>query len=246
MTFDEVVAAGRRGPRRRAARRDAAGLRARATRSPAKAGHHPGRHQGRARAPLDGELVLGDEVLTPDSSRFWPAETWEPGRAQPSYDKQYVRDWLTASRLGQDRPRAGAAGRGRGADPGEVRRGLRAADRLAASTATSRGLTLTRLRRAGRRSPRSPGWRAACRRSWSPSRAPRRRRSASSESSTCRPIRRLSGAAKPRLGRALATAWPCGSRISGLSMTSTTIWCTATLASLPADPARSRRSRVTC
>jgi phosphoribosylaminoimidazole-succinocarboxamide synthase len=41
-----------------------------------------------------GDLVLGDEVLTPDSSRFWPAETWQPGGAQPSYDKQYVRDWL--------------------------------------------------------------------------------------------------------------------------------------------------------
>lgn len=40
------------------------------------------------------DLVLGDEVLTPDSSRFWPADDWEPGRAQPSYDKQYVRDWL--------------------------------------------------------------------------------------------------------------------------------------------------------
>ena len=46
---------------------------------------------------LDGELVLGDEVLTPDSSRFWPAESWEPGRQQVSYDKQYVRDWLSAS-----------------------------------------------------------------------------------------------------------------------------------------------------
>jgi len=44
-----------------------------------------------------GELVLGDEVLTPDSSRFWPAASWEPGHPQPSYDKQYVRDWLTAS-----------------------------------------------------------------------------------------------------------------------------------------------------
>jgi phosphoribosylaminoimidazole-succinocarboxamide synthase len=42
-------------------------------------------------------LVLGDEVLTPDSSRFWPAETWAPGRMQPSFDKQYVRDWLTSS-----------------------------------------------------------------------------------------------------------------------------------------------------
>jgi phosphoribosylaminoimidazole-succinocarboxamide synthase len=44
-----------------------------------------------------GELVLGDEVLTPDSSRFWPAETWSPGSVQPSYDKQFVRDWLTSS-----------------------------------------------------------------------------------------------------------------------------------------------------
>ncbi len=44
-----------------------------------------------------GELVLGDEVLTPDSSRFWPAATWSPGAVQPSYDKQYVRDWLTSS-----------------------------------------------------------------------------------------------------------------------------------------------------
>jgi len=46
----------------------------------------------------DGDvLVLADEVLTPDSSRFWPATTWSPGAVQPSYDKQYVRDWLTSS-----------------------------------------------------------------------------------------------------------------------------------------------------
>ncbi len=45
----------------------------------------------------DGILTLGDEVLTPDSSRFWPADGWRPGRPQPSYDKQYVRDWLTGS-----------------------------------------------------------------------------------------------------------------------------------------------------
>ena len=44
-----------------------------------------------------GVLTLGDEVLTPDSSRFWPADGWQPGRAQPSYDKQYVRDWLDSS-----------------------------------------------------------------------------------------------------------------------------------------------------
>ncbi|MGB9377127.1 MAG: phosphoribosylaminoimidazolesuccinocarboxamide synthase [Mycobacteriales bacterium] len=45
----------------------------------------------------DGTLMLADEVLTPDSSRFWPVLTWVPGRAQPSYDKQYLRDWLAAS-----------------------------------------------------------------------------------------------------------------------------------------------------
>jgi phosphoribosylaminoimidazole-succinocarboxamide synthase len=45
----------------------------------------------------DGELILCDEVLTPDSSRFWPADAYEPGQAQPSFDKQYVRDWLDES-----------------------------------------------------------------------------------------------------------------------------------------------------
>ncbi|HET7386056.1 MAG TPA: phosphoribosylaminoimidazolesuccinocarboxamide synthase [Nocardioidaceae bacterium] len=51
----------------------------------------------------DAALVLADEVLTPDSSRFWPAEQWQPGRAQPSYDKQIVRDWLTSPASGWDR-----------------------------------------------------------------------------------------------------------------------------------------------
>jgi phosphoribosylaminoimidazole-succinocarboxamide synthase len=50
-----------------------------------------------------GRLVLADEVLTPDSSRFWPADSWEPGHAQPSYDKQFVRDWLTSPASGWDR-----------------------------------------------------------------------------------------------------------------------------------------------
>jgi len=45
----------------------------------------------------DGTIVLGDEVLTPDSSRFWPTEGYEPGRSQPSFDKQYVRDWAAGS-----------------------------------------------------------------------------------------------------------------------------------------------------
>jgi phosphoribosylaminoimidazole-succinocarboxamide synthase len=51
----------------------------------------------------EGVLVLGDEVLTPDSSRFWPADAWEPGHAQPSFDKQYVRDWLLSPASGWDR-----------------------------------------------------------------------------------------------------------------------------------------------
>lgn len=46
---------------------------------------------------LDGELILADEVLTPDSSRYWPMEEWRPGHDVPSFDKQYVRDWLDAS-----------------------------------------------------------------------------------------------------------------------------------------------------
>jgi phosphoribosylaminoimidazole-succinocarboxamide synthase len=45
----------------------------------------------------DGTVVLGDEALTPDSSRFWPADGYEPGRSQPSFDKQYVRDWASSS-----------------------------------------------------------------------------------------------------------------------------------------------------
>ncbi len=46
---------------------------------------------------LDGKIILGDEVLTPDSSRFWPADLYEPGKSQPSFDKQFVRDWLSAN-----------------------------------------------------------------------------------------------------------------------------------------------------
>ncbi|HZJ04815.1 MAG TPA: phosphoribosylaminoimidazolesuccinocarboxamide synthase [Nocardioidaceae bacterium] len=51
----------------------------------------------------DGTIVLADEVLTPDSSRFWPDDLWEPGRPQPSYDKQIVRDWLTSPESGWSR-----------------------------------------------------------------------------------------------------------------------------------------------
>ena len=47
--------------------------------------------------------MLGDEVLTPDSSRFWPADQWRPGQAQPSYDKQIVRNWALSPESGWDR-----------------------------------------------------------------------------------------------------------------------------------------------
>ncbi|RKO19895.1 phosphoribosylaminoimidazolesuccinocarboxamide synthase [Pseudarthrobacter phenanthrenivorans] len=53
--------------------------------------------------PVSGSITLGDEVLTPDSSRFWDAATYQPGKAQPSYDKQYVRDWLTSAESGWDK-----------------------------------------------------------------------------------------------------------------------------------------------
>ena len=52
----------------------------------------------------DGILTLGDEVLTPDSSRFWPADEWEPGRPQHSFDKQIVRDWATATGWNREPP----------------------------------------------------------------------------------------------------------------------------------------------
>ena len=51
----------------------------------------------------DGTLVLADELLTPDSSRFWPADDWQPGRTQNSFDKQFVRDWLTSDASGWDK-----------------------------------------------------------------------------------------------------------------------------------------------
>ena len=50
-----------------------------------------------------GQIVLADEVLTPDSSRYWPLDQWEPGHAQPSFDKQFVRDWLTSPTSGWDK-----------------------------------------------------------------------------------------------------------------------------------------------
>jgi phosphoribosylaminoimidazole-succinocarboxamide synthase len=53
--------------------------------------------------PSRDVLVLADEVLTPDSSRYWPADSWNPGHPQPSFDKQFVRDWLTSPASGWSR-----------------------------------------------------------------------------------------------------------------------------------------------
>jgi len=53
---------------------------------------------------VDGEIILIDEVLTPDSSRFWPADAYEPGRSQPSFDKQFVRDWLSSTDWDKNSP----------------------------------------------------------------------------------------------------------------------------------------------
>ena len=53
--------------------------------------------------PRSGAVILADEVLTPDSSRFWPADQWHPGQVTPSFDKQYVRDWLTSPASGWEK-----------------------------------------------------------------------------------------------------------------------------------------------
>ena len=103
VTFDDVVAT--------VGDRDAVALRA-LTLAVYERGHEVAAERGIiladtklefGRDRATGELVLGDEVLTPDSSRFWPADAWLPGRTQPSFDKQFVRDWLTSAESGWDR-----------------------------------------------------------------------------------------------------------------------------------------------
>ena len=53
---------------------------------------------------MDGELILIDELLTPDSSRFWDASGYQPGRSQPNFDKQFVRDWLSSQGWNREPP----------------------------------------------------------------------------------------------------------------------------------------------
>jgi phosphoribosylaminoimidazole-succinocarboxamide synthase len=68
------------------------------------------------RTGADGPIILADEVLTPDSSRYWPADDYEPGRAQPSYDKQIVRNWALSAESGWDK----ASGKAPPSLPAEV------------------------------------------------------------------------------------------------------------------------------
>ena len=75
---------------------------------------------------VDGELILVDEVLTPDSSRFWDAATYEPGRPQASFDKQFVRDWLETQPWDKAAPGPELPRRGRRRHARPVRRGVRA------------------------------------------------------------------------------------------------------------------------
>ena len=73
----------------------------------------------------EGEVILIDEVLTPDSSRFWPADRYEPGGSQPSFDKQYVRDWLDGSGWDHEPPPPELPCGGRRPDRRSLPRGLR-------------------------------------------------------------------------------------------------------------------------
>ena len=116
VTFDDGRRDGRRADGRELARADAGGLRARERHRRASAASSWPTPSSSSAGTRTGELVLGDEVLTPDSSRFWPADAWEPGRPQPCFDKQYVRDWLLSPASGWDRHvrrAAAAAARGR-------------------------------------------------------------------------------------------------------------------------------------
>ena len=92
-----------------------------------------------------GEVVLADEVLTPDSSRFWPAGGWLPGHSPPSFDKQYVRDWLRTS-PGTSAPGPGPPARRARRHRRPLPRGLRAAGRPATGRLAGRGQEL------------APGW----------------------------------------------------------------------------------------
>ena len=77
---------------------------------------------------VGGELILIDEVLTPDSSRFWPADEYQPGRPQPSFDKQFVRDWLETTAWDKNSPPPALPDEVVAKTRAQVHRGLRAAN----------------------------------------------------------------------------------------------------------------------
>ena len=103
---------------------------------------------------LDGELILIDEIMTPDSSRFWPADGYEAGKSQPSYDKQYVRDYLETLDWDKTAPGPGAAAGGGGEDLREVPGGVAPPDEVVSSGGAGRareaGPQALRPARAGR------------------------------------------------------------------------------------------------
>jgi phosphoribosylaminoimidazole-succinocarboxamide synthase len=85
--------------------------------------------------PARATLVLIDEVLTPDSSRYWPAESYAPGQSPPSYDKQFVRDHLLGFQVGPEAAGAAAPRRSHSPDPGKIPGGAPEADRVGKATA---------------------------------------------------------------------------------------------------------------
>ena len=103
ISFERMVGAGRPRAGRGAAAPQPATSSAAARSTPGSAASSsPTRSSSSARSTA--ELLLIDEVLTPDSSRFWPADQYAPGRGQPSFDKQFVRDWLSASGWDKNSP----------------------------------------------------------------------------------------------------------------------------------------------
>ena len=106
----------------------------------------------RAGRPKTASILI-DEVLTPDSSRFWPRDGYAPGGPQPSFDKQFVRDYLERIQLEQAAAGALAARRRGREDPGEIRRGVPAADR--AGTANDLLISARKARRRNGRQRRA-------------------------------------------------------------------------------------------
>ena len=104
ISFEQMVAIGRAATLAEELRDRSLDVYRRAAELRRGAGHHHRRHEVRMGPTADGELILIDEVLTPDSSRFWPADGYQPGGSQPSFDKQFVRDWLETTGWDKNSP----------------------------------------------------------------------------------------------------------------------------------------------